>query len=107
MPTEELNVVMKASDILKKKDFEDNFRKILEIILKKEQALEKAVAGLQQTYNDLIDRISKEHEVSLGDLKTKTNQLFVGEKLSEMSAEQKNLFNSLKSEVDNLMDHKL
>lgn len=99
MPQEDLNIVMKAGDILKKKDFEESFKKVLEVVLRREKALEKAVAQLQSTYNALIDRLGKEHSTSLQDLKGKVNDLFVKGRLDEMDAGQKKQFSSLKDGV--------
>src|SRR3990167_4828841 len=104
---EDLNIIMRASDILKKSDFEDSFKKVLDLLIKAQKQQGQAIENLERTYNALIDRIKKEHDVSLNDLKIKTNQLFVAEKLNEMSSSQKKLFGSLKDEIKVILDQKL
>jgi len=90
------------TEALSKKDFENNFKKILELLLKRDQQLARELQALRETYNALIERINKEHGTSLKELKTQTNQLFVGQRLDEMSAAQRDLFDGLKGEITDL-----
>src|SRR3990167_583498 len=104
---EDLNIIMRASDILKKSDFEDSFKKVLDLLIKSQKQQGQAIENLERTYNALIDRIKKEHEVSLGDLKIKTNQLFVGDRLKEMGSNIRKNFDDLKGTIDAMVNKKL
>jgi len=107
MPKNELNIVMKEGDILKKKDFEGNFRKVIDIILKMQRENSAAIVGLKELYENLLARVKKEHGTSLEDLKKGVNSLFVEGKLKEMDDTTRKDFGSLKGQINSIMDDKL
>ena len=104
---EELQVVLKASDILKKSEFKDNFKRVLDVILAMQKKQGEAIQNLQATYEELINRIRGEHSSSLTELKNGVNSLFVEGRLSEMDSETKNSFSTLKGEVLKVVENKL
>lgn len=107
MPQEELNIVMKASDILKKQDFKDNFKRVLDVIIAMQKKQAEAIRDLQQTYAEMMNKMQETHGMNYSDLKKQVNTLFVEGKLSEMDAGQKAQFSTLKEEVLKAVSSKL
>src|SRR3990167_4961797 len=97
---EELNIVMKASDILKKGDFVESFRKVIDVIVQVQKQQAEAINHLEETYRMVIDKMRNDHTLSLGELKKQTNELFVGERLGQMEKNAKDSFSQLQSSID-------
>lgn len=95
------------SDSLTKEDFIKAFEKVVDLVLKIQKEQQEALAGLEKTYQALLKRVQSEHSTSLSELKGKTNQLFVGEKLEEMGNNTKKSFNELKTMINDSIDKRL
>ena len=101
---EDLNIVMKAGDILKKSDFETAFKQVLVLIEKILAKHEQAIADFKNRHMGSIADIQNTTNSSLSDLKKQTNQLFVEKRLGEMSAEQSEMFGNYQKEMTMMMD---
>jgi len=97
---EELNIVMKESDILKKGDFIESFRKVIDVIVHIQKQQAEAINRLEETYRMIIEKLRNDHTISLGELKKQTNQLFVGERLGQMEKDTKDSFSKLQNSID-------
>ena len=104
---EELQIVMKAKDILKKEDFENAFKKILELILRREEQMSKAIDRLEEAFGRLTAQNREDYVSGLTDIKNQTNQLFVGDQLKRMDSETKTNFKNLRTFLDSVVDRKL
>ena len=92
---------------LTKEDFTKAFEKVVELVLRIQKEQQEALAGLEKSFNALLARANKEHNDSLKDLKGRTNQLFVGERLKEMDNNTKKSFNELKTMILDEVDFKV
>ena len=92
---------------LTKKDFEAAFSKVVDLVKTILQKHEQAIRTLETQYSSLTDKLRQDHTSSLTELKDKTNQLFVGERLSAMDSETKTEFKKLQSSLNQIADTKL
>ena len=104
---EELNIVMKASDILKKSEFTGAFRQVIDLVLKIQQKQAQSIQDLQRTYANLNEKLRTDHTNSLTELKTRTNELFVGERLDSMTSEQRKNMGEIKQMIIETINRKL
>ena len=104
---EELNIVMKASDILKKNEFTGAFRQVIDLVLKIQQQQARAIQDLQRTYANLNEKLRTDHTNSLTELKTRTNELFVGERLDSMTNEQRKNMGEIRQMIIDTINRKL
>lgn len=107
MPQEELNIVMKASDILKKGDFEKYFKQVLQLVLDMQRRQQKAITDLEKTYAQLLAKMQSDSDYRHNELKGQTNQLFVGERLNEMSKHNEMSMSEMKKMMSEMIDKKL
>ena len=82
-----------------RKDFEDAFKQVLEILLKNQESLRQTLADLQARFNHLVESTKSDNKNSLQNLEKQVDKLFVEGKLEDMTKEQRKMFESLKSEV--------
>lgn len=95
------------SETLTKQDFEQAFNRVIDIvqqILQKQNEFEQRLSGGNQQFQTVT---KSELNKALSDLKSQTNDLFVGQRISEMSTEQKKLFNSLKKEANDIFEKRM
>lgn len=106
---EQLDKILKAfnAETLTKEDFLAAFKKVTELVLRINKRQDKAIQDLEVLYAQLLSRVKNDNDTNLKDLKTRTNELFVGNRLNEMSDDQRTLFNSLKGDINTLIDRKL
>lgn len=69
---------------LDKKTFVDAFEQVVNLVLAKDKKLEEAINRLEQTYQGLLKFVSEKHDVSLKELKSQVNEIFVGERVKKM-----------------------
>ena len=84
---EDLQIVMKASDILKKGEFTDAFKKVLELVLKIQKDQQMAISKLQETYTALLSSMENRHGTAYNDLKGQVDGVFVGKAVEKMMKE--------------------
>lgn len=106
-----LNNLKKLLDTMKddhlgREEFMSAFNKVLDFVVKVEQKNSETVDKLEQTYNALNDKIQNNHNLSLEELKKRTNQLFVGEKLNEMHLEHRQRMTEVTDKLTNVKDGK-
>ena len=71
---DELQIVMKASDIVKKNDFMSSFKKVLELVLEIKTQTNKAISSLERTYAVLLERTKSDHSSSISDIKNEVKK---------------------------------
>ena len=106
MPHEDLQIVMNAKDILKKGEFVDYFEKVLKMVLEMQKKQANAIENLERTYANLLAKMQGDSEVRHNELKGKTNQLFVGERLNEMSKHNEMSMAEIKKIMSGMLDKK-
>ena len=84
---EDLQIVMKASDILRKGDFETSFKKVLELVLQIQKNQQQAMADLRKTYEAVIQRLQNDHNDNYSKLRGQVDEVFVGDKVNGMTKE--------------------
>lgn len=94
-------------DSLTRQEFSDAFQKVLELVVKVQKDQQEAIKRIEETYTLLTEQNRKKHEMSLSELKEKTNQLFVGERLDSMSGEMKNNMTEMKRMMHEMIDRKM
>lgn len=104
---EDLQIVMKASDILKKGEFQSAVKQMIEMILQHQKQLKDGLMRLEELYRGIVEKIKDDNLSALDDLRTKTNQLFVGERLDDMDRKTRDSFDELKRSFNELTDGKL
>jgi len=90
-----------------KDEFINSFQKVVELVLKIQTQTAEAIKRIEQTHALLLNKTHETYENNYKDIKKQTNELFVGQKLNEMSASQKTMFDSLKTELNKMLDRKL
>ena len=103
---EDMQIVMKQKDILKKGDFETAFKRVLEIILRKEKSLEQAVAGLKQKFDEMSSQMMSSHDESLGSIKKQVDSVFVGERMDAMRKEHEQMMAEMHKKMMSVKDGK-
>lgn len=81
---EDLQIVMKAGDILKKEEFVSAFKEVLNYVIKIQQQQAESISKLQETYNLLLKKFEERHNTTLTDLRKQVDGLFVGERVKKM-----------------------
>jgi len=82
------------------KDFVDNFKKVLDVVVQIQKQQGEAVKKLEETYNLLFGKLQSNHETSLADLKKQVDSLFVGKQLDKMTQEHTSTLKSIIKKVD-------
>lgn len=88
------------SEAVTNEDFDNKTRRLLELVKKLVQNNTEALARLEAKFQTMLKQIASNHDISLTDLKTQTNQLFVGERLNEMSEGNTTQFQALQTLLD-------
>lgn len=91
------------SEAITNEDFEGKMRRVLALIKDFIQKTNERAIRAEAKADEALRAISEQHNLSLGDLKKQTNQLFVGERLDEMSEGSRAQF----EELQGLLDTKL
>lgn len=102
-PQEDLQIVMKAGDILKKSDFTDAFKKVLEIVLQIKQETSQAVSKMEQTYSVMMDKMNSNHDASIADMKSSIMDT-VDKQMKKMMAEYEAKMYAMDEKMDSLKD---
>ena len=74
MPEEEMQIVMKEGDIVKKKDFLSAFEKVLKVVLDIKNQTKRAIDSLEQTYSALMTKMDKRHEAEMSAMREKADK---------------------------------
>jgi hypothetical protein len=101
-PKEELNIVMKASDILKKDEFMGAFKNVLEFVLKIQQRQQEAIAKLEADHARYMQQTHNEYASRHEELKGKVDNVFV-----ESRAKTKTEFETLHKTIHEMLDGKM
>src|SRR3990167_8959663 len=104
---EELNIVMKQGDILKKKEFFDAFQKVIDFITEMKKQFEEAIAGIQETHTMLMDKVSNEYDSRHSELKGQVNDVFVGERMNQMNSDQKAHLEEMRIMINDMLDKEM
>ena len=90
MPDTSLLDFAKAfANTMTKTDFEAAFKKVVDLVQAILKRHEQAIQSLEHEHKELYQHLRNEHASSLTELKTKTNQLFVEDRLGSMHSETK------------------
>ena len=103
---DDLQIVMKAQDILKKSDFESSFKKVLELLIAMEKRNSQAIADLQKAHEAMLNQMQSNHASNYAELKGKVNDVFVGEQISRMKTEHLGRIKILDERVRRVKDGK-
>ena len=95
------------SNTMTKTDFEAAFKKVVDLVQAILKRHERAIQTLETQYTSLTDKLRQDHTSSLTELKEKTNQLFVGERLEQMDGDTKAEFKKLQSLLNETANNKL
>ena len=95
------------SNTMTKTDFEAAFKKVVDLVQTILKKHEQAIQTLETQYTSLTDKLRQDHTSSLTELKEKTNQLFVGERLKQMDGDTKAEFKKLQSLLNETANNKL
>ncbi len=103
---EDLQIVMNKSDILTKKDFVGSFERVINHVIKIQENQQKAISALEAKYSQIIAEMRKEHGTTLEELKSGVNELFVGDKISEIGNMTKSELKALRTQINALFKAK-
>ena len=90
------------NETLTKTDFEGKMQRVLALIQRLIQNVAENAARAEAKADTALRAVAEQHNLSLSELKSQTNQLFVGERLDEMSEVTKASF----AELQDLLDEK-
>ena len=99
--------LLKEEDVLKKKDFTDNFQKVIDLLVKMQEKQGRAIQHLQQEHARMMGESTTKYDSNLADLKKQVNKLFVEGKLNEMHTEQKMSMSKMKEEMNKMFGMKM
>ena len=77
--------LLDPDNALSKKDFIKSFEKVVDLVIAIQKQQGEAINKLEETYANLLAKSDNDHSSRYQELKTKTNQLFLKERLDEMS----------------------
>ena len=103
---DDLQIVLKAQDILKKSDFESSFKRVLELLIAMEKRNSQAIADLQKAHEAMLSQMQNNHASNYAELKGKVNDVFVGEQISRMKTEHLGRIKILDERVRRVKDGK-
>ena len=108
MPDTSLLDFAKAfANTMTKTDFEAAFKKVVDLVQAILKRHEQAIQSLEHEHKELYQHLRNEHASSLTELKTKTNQLFVEDRLGSMHSETKAGFSKLQSSLNEMFGSKV
>src|SRR3990167_161276 len=84
--------LLDPENALSKEDFINSFQKVVDLVIQIQKRQQEAIDSLEKTYAQLLSKMDSDHSSRYQELKSRTNQLFVGEKLKEMEGETKASF---------------
>ena len=99
--------LLDPTNSLTKRDFTESFSKVVNLVLAVQKNQQEAIQDLQRTYANLNEKLRTDHTNSLTELKTRTNQLFVGERLDSMTGEQRKNMGEIKQMIIDTINRKL
>jgi len=91
------------SEAVTNEDFEEKMKRVLELVKQLVQNNAEAIKKIQTEHQVLLREVSKNHDTSLSELKSQTNQLFVGERLDSINKGQREAFQALQGTIDERM----
>jgi len=86
-------------DNFTKADFENELKKVIELVVKMYSKQEAAISKLEETYRNVFSKLDNDSKSSISDLKKQVDELFVGERISKID----NDFRKKIKEIDDKM----
>ena len=96
-----------GNGFISKKEFEDAFLQIMELVVKREEMVSKAVEMMQKTFDTALGKVQGNHTENYSSLRGQVNDLFVGDQLKRMDNETKSSVKKLEETVSSLIEKKL
>ena len=107
MPEETAQIILKASDVLSKKDFTQNFEKVIALILKMIKKQDEAIEQLFSEHSRLSGEFKNDYTSNLSELRKNVNGLFVESRLKEMDENTRTNFSKFQKFVNEAVEKKL
>lgn len=107
MPNETAQVIMRASEVVTKTDFEAAFKKVLELIEGMNRRFTEALSGIEGLHKGSVEKLGSDNLASLQKLEKQVDKLFVEGKLKEMDEGLGKRHSELKSAIEKIVMDKM
>lgn len=95
------------TDALTREDFVKSFEQVLELVLKIEKKTSDAISQLEQTYQQLLEKVQSDYQNHFTNLKGQVNDVFVGDQIKRIDGELKTNSQKLQRVINGLIEKKL
>lgn len=96
-----LEEILKLLDAgVTKEEFLKSFENVVAIVLKIEKRNTDAVKKIEETYQNLLQKFQNDHTMTLAELKSQVNSVFVGDRLTEIKKELDARMSSIEGRIE-------
>ncbi len=85
---------------LTKKDFEESFKKVSELLVAMEKRNSEAIAQMQRTHAEMMKKMGDTHNENYSALKGQVDEVFVGEQVNRMKTEHSKRMADVRNGMD-------